>query len=542
MSPALARRIDPWLTRALAIGLPLLAAALLHGDSNWDLRNYHLYNVHAWWTGRGAIDVAAAQLQSWHNPLLDLPLYLLAQAGASARLLTLWLVLPAMLSLWALFRLQDRVSPAPPSAASRVVLALLSLTGAAAGSTLGLSMDDGFVAAGMLAALCIALSGDEASADGAQAGPRATVLRWLLAGLVAGATAGLKLSAGFYCIALAIAALPGGSLRTKAGRLAALALGGILGMALAYGPWAWHLQQAFGNPFFPYFNDVFASPAALPWDWVDARFKPHSAGDVLLAPWRLLVGTRAYSELSLRDPRLLIGLLAFAWLAWTTRGTRDDARATRLRALAAFLWSGVGLWLLQSGIYRYAAGLEMLSVLGLACLVARLRGGVIAWVVLLLAVAAVTRQPHWGRDAGPQSLASMRAPALGDGALVVTATGDPLAYLALGLPGDVPMLGLANNFMQPDRCSALQQRVSARIARQVGPIWLLEDPSAARGSVARALLREHYDLYAVDACLPYANPLAPAQLCPLQRRGAAIAPCLGPGLSVGTRSAATPGS
>jgi hypothetical protein len=50
-----------WLL-GLAIGLPLLAMAHLGLDSNWDLRNYHLYNPHAWLTGRMAIDIAPAQL------------------------------------------------------------------------------------------------------------------------------------------------------------------------------------------------------------------------------------------------------------------------------------------------------------------------------------------------------------------------------------------------------------------------------------------------------------------------------------------------
>ena len=69
----------------LAVVLPLVAMLLLGVDANWDLRNYHLYNVHAWFTGRGAMDIAPAQLQSWHNPLLDVPLYLIVTSGLGAR-------------------------------------------------------------------------------------------------------------------------------------------------------------------------------------------------------------------------------------------------------------------------------------------------------------------------------------------------------------------------------------------------------------------------------------------------------------------------
>jgi len=45
-------------------------------DTNWDQRNYHLYGVYAWLTGRTFADVAPAQLQTWHNPLVSLPQYL----------------------------------------------------------------------------------------------------------------------------------------------------------------------------------------------------------------------------------------------------------------------------------------------------------------------------------------------------------------------------------------------------------------------------------------------------------------------------------
>ena len=42
----------------------------------WDLLNYHLYNPHALMTGRQAIDIAPAQLQTFLNPALHLPMYL----------------------------------------------------------------------------------------------------------------------------------------------------------------------------------------------------------------------------------------------------------------------------------------------------------------------------------------------------------------------------------------------------------------------------------------------------------------------------------
>src|SRR5918995_7474534 len=81
-------------TMALAIGMPLLAFALAGPDGNWDLRNYHLYDPHAWVTGRLLIDIAPAQLQTWHNPMLDLPLYWLVRSGLGIHAAGAWLTLP----------------------------------------------------------------------------------------------------------------------------------------------------------------------------------------------------------------------------------------------------------------------------------------------------------------------------------------------------------------------------------------------------------------------------------------------------------------
>ena len=53
-----------------------LLAILLGKDLNWDLLNYHFYNGYALYTGRFERDLAPAQVQTFFNPLMDVPLYL----------------------------------------------------------------------------------------------------------------------------------------------------------------------------------------------------------------------------------------------------------------------------------------------------------------------------------------------------------------------------------------------------------------------------------------------------------------------------------
>jgi hypothetical protein len=472
------------------------------------MRNYHLYNVHAWLTGRH-LDVAPAMLQTWHNPLLDLPMYLLFNAGVPTRVVGLWLALPTMASIALLLALQRALGTAPPTRTSQAVLALLALTGAASYSTLATSTNDAFVGAAMLLALWLVL-----------AVPEAGWRRWLLAGLVAGAMAGLKLTASFYCIALAFAALSADGLRANLLRLAALAAGGVAGLAVSYGWWGLRLAREMGNPFFPYFNNLFHSPLLPPDDFADVRFRPESALEALLAPVRLLSKSTRFSELNLNDPRLLLAFVALAALLWLGRGGAAPAATTRrLRQLLVFVGVAFALWIVQYGIYRYAIALELVGSLALVLAIARLpRWQPALLVAALLLVSADTRRPDWGRVPSLAPRAAMRDAGLPRDALVVSAQDEPMAYFALALPADLPFLGLGTNIVRRGECNGLRRRADAALQAHTGPVWLLRTRALEATEAPRRMLEDEYGLYEAGACREYGNGLGPLQLCPLQRR------------------------
>jgi hypothetical protein len=504
---ALSRRDSLWIA-ALAVGLPLLAMSLLGVDANWDLRNYHLYNVHAWLAGRGH-DIAPAMVQSWHNPLLDLPMYLLFTSGLPARATSLWLTLPTIAAIAFLLLLQRALSPAPPSRTSQVVLALLALTGAASYSTLATSFNDSFVAAALLGALWLVLASE-------RVGPA----RWLLAGLVAGGMAGLKLTAGFYCLALALAAVSGDGLRANLSRLGSLALGGVAGFALTYGWWGLRVARATGNPFFPYFNNVFKSALVPFQSFADARFRPDSLADAVLAPVHLLTKSRSFSEGGLSDPRLLLGLVSlFALVLLYRRSGAHAAIAARLRLLLVFFVASFLLWILQFGFYRYAIVLEMLGSLALVLALANIRRWQAAALVLVLLLVSVdTRRPNWGRVRGMEPGAGIHALPLPRDAMVVSAEDEPLAFMALALPREVPFLGLGTNIVRAGECNGLHRRAEAALRAHAGPVFLVSTRVLTDADEPRRMLQRDYGLYDAGACVPYVNQLGPVQLCPQQRR------------------------
>src|SRR5262245_22472885 len=79
---SIARRLEklgppPWLlVLSTMCTANAIAAVLLGKEMNWDLLNYNFYNGYALLYGRLDLDVQPRQVQTYLNPLVDVPLYL----------------------------------------------------------------------------------------------------------------------------------------------------------------------------------------------------------------------------------------------------------------------------------------------------------------------------------------------------------------------------------------------------------------------------------------------------------------------------------
>lgn len=521
----------PWRTAALvALFFTVIAVVALRQDANWDLRNYHLYTPLAWMEGRLGYDIAAAQMQTWHNPIVDLPFALMVRAGVGGVPITVWLAIPSLLALFFGLRLLDTLMPAQRSRTRTWVAGFVAATGAAVYPGTAATFNDHIVGALVLASLYWL------AASQPRRGPFAT---WLPIGLLAGAAAGFKLTAAIYCLGFIAAALCAGPVRQLPARIGALALGGGIGAALCWGPWGWYLWQHHGNPLFPYFNHWFHSPDYAPDALRDLRYLPHGALQYLDAPLRLLRRSRDFSEVLLADPRVLLGLIALAVWVWRDRARGDAATqvpahaagdandndvnrlALRWPLLAFVLVSYVG-WLAMYSIYRYLLPLELLFsvlIVGVVSILFAGRRPRTALLVAMVLVVAPTKHPNWGRDPFRSPMIEVTYPALPKNSVVVTSTENPIAHAVAFLPRDVPALAIHNNFMDPQRCTRLQARVERTVAAHVGPLWLLRPVRVDHPAAERMAL---YGLTVSGACLPVRDSLAEVELCPLAR--AAFAP------------------
>lgn len=398
--------------RALVVVASIMfsvAWTLLHGKSlHWDAVNYHFYLGYAALHDRFALDFFAAGTPSYINPYAYIPLHLLTVSGlpgvavatvlAAVHALIFWVTYELALVTMGEVTLKERQG----FAFLAILLALLSpllLQG------LGLTLVDIPLGA-LVVASWLALA--RAVRGGGLAGVAT-------AGVLGGVAAGLKLSNAFYAVAaLAMVAFVPGRGADKLRALFVFALGCGLAFVLVSIPWSWKLWTTFGNPLFPFLNDVFRSPDFTTATLHYERFRPASFVEYLTRPLDMLSPlSRQNSEGRAPDLRFLVlfaALAAGAAFAWRGRraapgaipsaSTVDSDARRALTALAVAFVLAWGLWLGSSGNSRYFIPMGCVGAVLLAALLQRAfrRWEDPTWVAIILIVLAQSVQLHMGAD------------------------------------------------------------------------------------------------------------------------------------------------
>jgi hypothetical protein len=261
-------------------------------DINWDWANYHDYDVLALLNMRDAIDVAPAGIQTFLNPYPYVPFYLLrhmlppvlggAMVGAIQAL--------NFPIVWILMR---RLIP-DLSWFAMVTTMIISVSGAMTLSEIGTSFVDLLTALPVLIGLLLLLP------SGVQ---RCSTV--LVAGAFIGSAVGLKLTNGTFAVG-AVAMILCGERPLRSALW--FGLGGAVGVGLCSGAWSFRLWQEFNNPFFPFYNNIFHSPAGPSWNApraVPYRF-PHGFVDALSYPFRWIFDGNSTAEATFRDARFAV--------------------------------------------------------------------------------------------------------------------------------------------------------------------------------------------------------------------------------------------
>jgi len=568
MPPALLARAMSQATLLFAsvLAAGALSVFALGQDANWDLQNYHFYNAWAFVHQRLAWDIAPAQLQTFHNPLIELPFFWMVNADWPPRLISFVMGLPAGVGV---FFLGKTLHVLFGNLATKerwfyaTVAFVVGITGSASVSQLGATVNEWQGAALTLIALWLVVA---RSARGTLSWPTVVV-----AGLLCGVADGLKLTTATYAVGLCCALLLQRPIfRVGLGHALAFGFAVLAGVAVAAGPWMWTLYSHFANPLFPYFNDVFHSPWWDPKPLLVRNFGPHTLLEWLTFPLPLFGYSTSYvTELRFRDWRLpLLYVFALAALvAWSIRriGGRDAVAPSpgarpAWRLLGVFWCVSFVLWAGIHSIYRYVIPLELLSGALLVYLLLSLvpphpmPGATIAlaaratirypgwlhrqfsqhrlklnispprWsvaVTLVISALAVftVRYPDWWHVAYGEHYFEVDVPPVAPHAAVVLVTPAPMAYVLPFFPPDGRFLGAYNNLNDPTRTNLLEHELARVIREHDGPLYSLAFPAGAGSEILAAHALRPAAKGSEADCTSFKTNMStsPLQLCRLQR-------------------------
>lgn len=463
-----------------AVLVPLLFGLLSMAfgqDTNWDLRNYHLYNGYALMHGRIGFDIAPAAFQTYFIPTLDV-LYYVLNHGLSPRLAGFvlgWLHGLNFVLLAAIARQllgNQRLA---------LLLAGMGMLGAGFLSELGNTMGDNLSALPLLGALYLILR----HWNGWSRWQARSVWMLAAAGALSGLSAGLKLTNATYAVALCLALLGVALPWWQRLRLSLVfGLGVLAGLMASAGWWFLKMWQTFGNPLFPQFNSIFRSPLAPLNGVLDTHFRPLDMTENLLWPFIFARDAHRVSELTLKLmiwPVLYVVVLAFA-LHWLWRRARAGATAPvtpLLSARAAFvlLFFAIAylVWMRMFSIYRYLIPLELLAPLLLWLLwqavwpaARRLAGAVLAVLALMVLQASTWGHAGWTEKGYSAEVPAFATPA---SSIVFLAHWDPpTGWMSTFFPQPVQVVSIGTGFPESP---AWRARIDAAMAARPGPHYVL---------------------------------------------------------------------
>lgn len=465
----------------------------------WDLKNYQFYAPYALLNGRFGFDYAAAQIQTFLNPLPCLPFYLAVTKLEPVRA---GFAMGAFhgLSVGFLFLVcREALHAVRPAA--RLGTALVATALGAWGPTylgmMGGSGSDNVTCIFVLAGVFALLRGWRTDRK----------VPKLVGAMLLGVAAGLKLVAVTFILGGLVATAVATS-GWRARGLASLWFGfaALLGLLLSRGMWMAHLWSRYESPLFPFYNAIFKSPFFHPVNFADVRFLPESLIDALTYPFAFFLDTEfiRFSH-GFRDMRYAVVyvILALALVVLLVRLRRGSERAIPARAtnfLIVFFVVSYVFWQTKFAIMRYIVPLEMIAPVFIVLLLrwiipdGRMSAGLA--LVAFVAIATVMEPRTVPREVWGKEYISVEAPELEDPAstMVVIANARPWSYVIPFFPPEVRFIGAWNRFSRPEerRNHQAQRQMAYQMKHHEGPLYLLTTP----GQMDEAL--RHLPHYAED--------------------------------------------
>ncbi len=338
-----------------------LLSAWLRYENNWDLANYHYYNAWAFLNGRLNYDIVPASVNTFFNPLSELPFYFLIEyfndyPAVVYGVQGIWfgLLLFVFYKICLLFFDCE-------TWAGRLGIAAAILAGASGYALwfqIGSTTNEVPLALTVLAVFYLLLRELEKTQQ--------RLFLFLGCGLLLGAALGLKPTAAVYCLSAGMTLIIFyRRLQKPLPMIVLFALGGLLGYLAVNGWWMWKLWELYDNPFFPFLNGVFHSPYFDDFNFRDNRYLP-SLPEALWFPY-LWWTTHGVSEEFFIDFRIpLVYTLGVIFLTAALLRKKIGfywREYPRWCFLVVFMLLSYSLWLMIFAIIRYLIVVEMLAAI-----------------------------------------------------------------------------------------------------------------------------------------------------------------------------------
>lgn len=249
-------------------------------DANWDLANYHYYTVWAVLHNRVGFDIMPCGIQSYFNPLIDVPLYIMIKIfNDKCYLINILQSLPYGFCVFLTYKIAQLIFNGKYKKQLIFFSVLIGATGTLSIMNVGLSFGDMGIALLVLFALFIFLKNIFL-----QDSLKRSFLIFLSA-LFIGFSIGLKMSGTMFAIGIIGAEILFAFKFKKAVKIIFLTLLGILiGILITSGWWYYIVYNHFGNPFFPFRNDLYQSPLAATMSFLDKRHLPATTLQAIFYP------------------------------------------------------------------------------------------------------------------------------------------------------------------------------------------------------------------------------------------------------------------
>ncbi|MFM0363211.1 hypothetical protein [Paraburkholderia sediminicola] len=453
-------------------------------DSNWDIRNYHLYNAFALLHGKMAIDLAPAGMQSYFNPLLDVPYYLMAMHLPAMLVGFMNGVLHGLNFVLLLCVCRRVLADLPEQERYRTPfwLALAGCFTANFMSGIGNSMGDNTTSLFCLGALLIVMTVWSRLSEVSGR----VLLTIAIGGVVSGLGAGLKLTTIVYSVALC-----GGLLFAPISAIARLrvafvfGVGVLLGLAATGGYWFLELWRLYGNPVYPQYSTIFPSALTSSVGAVDTKWFPTSVWEALVFPFVFAINPHRVGQVELHQAIWAAAYVVFWWwviAAFVSRrkGVPAPSLQSTARYVVAYVVIGYVVWMKAFSIQRYLVAIELcvplfIYLLLMQVLAYRAARKVAGVLLVLSSIGVLVGGAHsWGHDPWAKRMFAADVPQLPTPqktTVLLTAGDPPLGWLVPMFPDTVAFATIRSAF--PEARPAYDNKIHDIVRTRGGPVYAL---------------------------------------------------------------------